>query len=110
MEKLKNTGTENYFQPIIECQFKTIQVAIEANIGSSSHGDYKGEDMNKIQKEYDAMGGLPLSRLPIMYKSNLETDGNGQAIPPRLLSSDETAKALYPSLIVNKKGKVKGEE
>ncbi len=102
IEKLKNGA--NYHQPIIEGQFKTIQTAIEANIGSASHGDYKGEDMKMIQKEYDQRGGIPLSRLPIMYRSNLETDENGDPIPPRILSSDETAKALYPSLIVKKKG------
>ena len=102
-EKLKNDVETDIHQPIIEGQFKTIQIAIEANIGSASHGDYKGENMKKVQKEYDEKGGLPLSRLPIMYKSNLETDDEGKPIPPKLLSSDETAKVLYPSLIVKKK-------
>lgn len=100
-EKLENSSE---FQPIIEGQFKTIQTAIEANLGTASHGDYKGENMKKIQRKYDEKGGLPLSKLPLMYKSNLETDENGVPIPPKVLSSDETAKALYPSLIVKKKG------
>lgn len=91
-------------QPIIEGQFKTIQAAIEANLGTASHDAYKGEDMKTVQREYDKNGGLPLSKLPTMYKSNLETDENDKPIPPRVLSSDETAKALYPSLIVKKKG------
>lgn len=102
IEKLKDG--DNYHQPIIEGQFKTIQTAIEANIGCASHGKYKGEDMKTIQKEYDQRGGIPLSRLPVMYRSNLETDENNNPIPPKILSSDETAKALYPSLIVKKKG------
>lgn len=101
VEELENSSE---IQPIIEGQFKTIQTAIEANLGIASHDAYKGEDIKTIQREYDKNGRLPLSKLPIMYKSNLETDENGKAIPPKLLSSDETAKALYPSLIVKKKG------
>ena len=101
VEELENSS-EN--QPIIEGQFKTIQTAIEANLGTASHDAYKGEDIKTIQREYDKNGRLPLSKLPTMYKSNLETDENNKPIPPRVLSSDETAKALYPSLIVKKKG------
>lgn len=101
VEELENSS-EN--QPIIEGQFKTIQTAIEANLGIASHDAYKGEDIKTIQREYDKNGRLPLSKLPTMYKSNLETDENDKPIPPRVLSSDETAKALYPSLIVKRKG------
>ena len=77
-----------------------VKTAIESSLGSAKHSDYKGEDIRKIQKEYDENGGLPYSRLPIMYKSHLRTDKNGNPIPPRILSSDETARVLYPSLII----------
>lgn len=97
VEKIEDTKE---YQPIIEGQFKTIQTAIEANLGAANHGDYKRESIAKIQQEYDRDGRFPLSRLPIMYMSSLETDKNGRAIPPRLLSSEETAKVMYPSLIL----------
>lgn len=100
VEKLK-TGSE--IQPIIEGQFKTIQTAIEANLGTASHESYKGDDIKTIQREYNKNGSLPLSKLPIMWRSTLKTY-EGKVIPPRLLSSDETARALYPLLIVKKKG------
>ncbi len=104
LEKIKDTKD---YQPIIEGQFKTIQTAIEANLGSANHGAYKKESIAKIQQEYDRNGRFPLSRLPIMYMSSLETDKNGRVIPPRLLSSEETAEIMYPSIILNSKQNVK---
>lgn len=101
-EKLQNE--ENEYQPIIEIQCKTTQVAILANIGTASHGDYKGENMKKIQEEYNRTGGFPLSRLPIMYESRLE-GGIDNPIPPRILSSTETARTMYPGLITKKEGR-----
>lgn len=88
-------------QPIIECQVKSILVAILANLGSANHGDYKGEDISQVQAEYDKEGELPRNKLPYrMYKSALTTDENGIPNPFKLLSKEEMAKALYPSLIL----------
>lgn len=102
--KAEKLEKNSQIQPIIEGQFKTIQTSIEANRGTASHESYKGEDIKTIQREYNKNGGLPLSKLPIMWRSTLDTYENGKAIPPRLLSSDETARVLYPLLIVKKKG------
>lgn len=88
-------------QPIIECQVKTILVAILANLGSANHGDYKGEDISEVQQEYDKEGRLPRNKLPYrMYKSALTTDENGIPNQFKLLSKEKMAKALYPSLIL----------
>ena len=103
-EKLKTGEFISEYQPIIEGQFKTIQVAIEANIGTASHGDYKGEKIETIQKEFDKNGGFPFSRMPTMYVSELKWDQDGKPIPPRILSSREAAAQLYPSLIVDDRG------
>lgn len=104
-EQEKLQDKENDYQPIVEIQCKTSQMAIDANIGTASHGDYKGEDMAKVQEEYNQRGGFPLSRLPIMYESRLDTDTDENPIPPRILSSTETARTMYPGLITNKKGR-----
>lgn len=99
---LKNKKNSEY-QPIIECQFKTINVAILANLGSASHGEYKGDDIEKIQEEYDRNGELARSKLPLrMYRSNIGTDRNGNPKPLKLLSRDEMIHALFPSLILKR--------
>lgn len=103
IEKQKNEANgekNNPNIPIIEFQSKTIQAAIEANIGTASHGIYKGTDSKKMQEEYDIINGkIPLSKVPTMYSSNLSVDENGKVIPPRVLSSDETLRRLYQDLI-----------
>lgn len=97
----------NDLQPIIECQFKTIDVAILANLGSASHGEYKGEDIEILQEEYDRNGELARSKLPLrMYRSNIGTDNNGNPKPLKLLSRDEMIHALYPSLILRRENQV----
>lgn len=83
-----------YF-PIIECQFKTIAVAIEANTGTAAHIDYKNIDPKVIQRKYDK-GEFKLGYdIPQMWVSK-----DGEMIK---LSSDETLKKLYPFLNVSKK-------
>ena len=105
---------EEFSIPIVEFQLKIIQVAIEANMGTASHGLYKGEDSSAMQKEYDeANGKIPLSKIPTMYSSDLERDADGKAIPPRILSSEATLGKLYPYLILKRdcgKNIKKGEE
>lgn len=107
---IKKEGSTNYI-PIIELQAKTIEVAIKSNIGQKEirHDHYKGQKTENVQKIYDKLeGNIPLSEVPTMYKSSLRRDSEGRIIPPRLLSSDETLKILYPDLIV--KPKIRGEQ
>lgn len=108
-ENLKPTTTLDLF-PIIECKFLTIDKAINANLDAANHGDYKGENLATIQKQYDKEGGLPLSRIPTMYYSTIELDRNGVPVEPKLLSSAETLKVLYPSLILNQLLDIRGGE
>ncbi len=81
--------------PVIECQFKTIAVAIEANTGTAAHIDYKNIDPEIIQKKYNK-GEFKLGYdIPQMWVSK----GNEMV----KLSSDETLKKLYPFLNISKK-------
>lgn len=108
-EKLKANTYVDVEQPIIEAQLKTIQVAIDADLGEASHEFYKGEEIERIQEEYDRNGGLPFSKLPIMYESELKRDKKGVPIPLRILSSEETAAKVYKSLIVVKDREIGGD-
>ena len=99
LKKIKQLGVSEEYIPVIEEKYETIETAITANLGDAKHDVYKGEDMKKIQKEFDKNGGsLPLSKLPIMYESNLKWDAQYNPIPMRTLSSVEAAKATYPGL------------
>ena len=83
------------FFPIIECQFKTIAVAIEANTGTAAHIDYKNIDPKAIQRKYDK-GEFKLGYdIPQMWVSK-----DNEMVK---LSSDETLKKLYPFLNISKK-------
>ncbi|MBO6233769.1 MAG: hypothetical protein J6N78_06950 [Clostridia bacterium] len=99
---------EYLYQPIIEIQFKTVAVSIEATEGTADHGSYKRIKIEQIQEEYDRNGGLPFSKLPIkMYKSRLETDEFGNPLPiKKIKDRDEKAKEMYPFLIVKRKGEI----
>lgn len=98
--------------PMIEFQSKTIQVSVEANIGTARHdGIYKKNNSRKVQEEYDRSNGrIALSKIPTMYSSDLKVDETGRPVPPKLLSSDETLRSLYPDLITNTNDMEKGEE
>lgn len=89
--------------PAIEFQSKTVQVNVDANIGTARHDTiYKESDSGITQEEYDRLNGkIPLSKIPTMYSSDLKVDEKGRPIPPRLLSSDETLRKLNPDLITN---------
>lgn len=95
-----NISEECY--PIIEIQLKTIQVAIEAKLGAADHGVYKGLSPEEIQRQYDNLGFLPDSSLPILYVSNLERDKFGKIIPPEECDSEMTPRLLYPTLVTRK--------
>ncbi len=99
---------KNYlYQPIVEIQFKTVAVSIEAAEGTADHGSYKRIKIEEIQKEYDMNGNLPTSKLPIrMYESRLQTDEYGEPLPVRNIEDwDEKASEMYPFLIVKRKSK-----
>lgn len=99
---------KNYlYQPIVEIQFKTVAVSIEAAEGTADHGNYKRIKIEAIQEEYDRNGRLPISKLPIrMYKSRLQTDEYGEPLPVRRIKDrDEKASEMYPFLIVKRKSK-----
>lgn len=86
---------DSTFFPLIECQFKTIAVSIEANTGTASHINYKNIDPKSIQRKYDK-GEFRLGYdIPQMWVSK---DGE-----MKKLSSDETLKKLYPFLNISKK-------
>lgn len=100
-ENLKSAGIDLDLAPdiipMVEWQFKTIQVAIDANLGGASHQTYKNETTESVQKKYTDMinmfGTIPLSQVPTMWISKL--DGQN----PRQLSTMETIKKLYPFFI-----------
>lgn len=83
------------FFPVIECQFKTIAVAIEANTGTAAHINYKNIDPKAIQRKYDKDEFRLGFDIPQMWVSK----GNEMV----KLSSDETLKKLYPFLNISKK-------
>lgn len=83
------------FFPVIECQFKTIAVAIEANTGTAAHINYKNIDPKVIQRKYDKGEFILGYDIPQMWVSK---DGE-----MKKLSSDETLKKVYPFLNISKK-------
>lgn len=92
--------------PIIEFQSKTIQVAIEANIGAARHDGYKGISSGEMQKKYDALEGkVPLSQVPTMYSSDLKRDKEGRVVPMQLRSSQKTLEVQFPGLITRRRRK-----
>lgn len=103
---------DNIYQPIIEIQFKTIAVYEEATNGTAAHGDYKGIEIEEIQKEYDLKGRLPSSSLPAkMYESNFETNEYGEPVPVRRITGlTEKAEKTYPFLIVKRKQRENDEK
>ena len=97
-----------WYQPIVEIQFKTVAVSIEAAEGTADHGSYKRIKIEEIQKEYDRYGKIQNGeyKLPIkMYESRLQCDEYGNPLAVREIEDeDEKASAMYPFLIVKRKG------
>ena len=107
----KTLGNDDEIQPIIECQIKTIAVAISANLGSANHGEYKGDLIEQIQKEYEEEGIKEIrNKLPYrMFRADLEKDKQGKPKPLKILSAAEMLKALYPSIILSEKDEMQIE-
>ena len=102
------SSSEN--RPLIEFQSKTIQVAINANLGEAKHEGYKGITSVEMQKEYDRLNGkVHLSQVPTMYTSDLKRDDDGNVVPMKLRSSQTTLERLYPGLITGRRRKGKIE-
>ena len=107
-ENLEKVGIpEDKFEevPVIEFQFKTLEVMIKASIGEAAHTKYKGENMEEIQRRYDA-GEFTnkesgFYELPTMWKSE-----NGKM---RLLDTEEVLETMYPYLRLNQDRRYKGE-
>ena len=83
---------ETEYMPLVEFQFKTIEVAIKASNGSAAHSDYKPVDKNAIQQAFDNHFLKVGFNLPFMWVSSSDINN----CEMKLLSADETAKVLYP--------------
>lgn len=92
--------------PVVEIQYKTIEVYYEAVYGKASHEKYKDTEMSKIQTLYDE-GKLEAGEdIPDTWVSNVEGDR------VRKMSAEEVLKKMYPSLVLksDKQLQVQGEE
>ena len=91
---------ENYEQvPMIEYQFKTIEVLIKSLTGEAAHTMYKGEELEEVQKKYDSGmyedGENGIFELPIMWRSKQRK--------MEILNTEEVLKAMYPYLKIKTK-------
>lgn len=91
--------------PIVEFQFKTLEVMIKASTGEAAHTKYKQESLEEVQKKYDegkySYENDGFFELPTMWVSR-----NGKMEP---LDVDEILETMYPYLKM-KHGDEKGEE
>lgn len=82
--------------PMVEVQYKTIEVFYEANYGTASHEKYKGVIVSQLQQLYDE-GMLTVGEyIPYMWISDPSNDDM------RELSTEEVLKKTYPSLVLKK--------
>lgn len=92
--------------PVVEIQYKTIEVYYEAVYGKASHEKYKEAELSKIQELYDN-GKLQVGEdIPDTWISNVEDD------KVKKMSTEEVLKKMYPSLVLksDKQLQVQGEE
>lgn len=88
--KLQKIG-KDYF-PVIEAQYKTIEVFYESNYGTASHEKYKNMNMDEIQRLYNAGLLVMGTYIPYMWISDPNNDNMKE------LSTEEAIKKLYPSI------------
>lgn len=102
-ELLYNNATNLSIEPmpLVEFQFKTIDVAIKAFNGSADHSVYKKVDKKQIQKSFDKNELKVGFNLPFMWVSSIDINKPEM----KLLSADETAKVLYPFIDVTSREK-----
>lgn len=84
---------EMHNMPLLEIQFKTLEVAIRSSVGSADHSSYKGETKEGVQSKYDANGFKKSINVPTMWISK-----DGKMIE---ISLEETLKKMYPFLKLN---------
>ena len=104
VEKLNNIAESkgkprkmNVEFPVIEIQYKTIEVEYQATYGTASHEKYKNTQLPELQKLYDT-GLLKVGKhIPRMWIS----DSNNNEM--RELRMEEVLKKMYPSLIIKKR-------
>ncbi len=92
--------------PVVEIQYKTIEVYYEAVYGKASHEKYKDAELSKIQALYDA-GKLEVGEdIPDTWIFNPEGDR------VKKMSTEEVLKKMYPSLVLksDKRLQAQGEE
>lgn len=82
------------FFPLIELQYKTMEVYYQGNFGTASHEEYKNTEIKSIQKLYDS-GMLTIGEyIPNMWMSNPDSDHVKE------LETRDVLKKMYPSLVL----------
>jgi len=92
--------------PVVEIQYKTVEVYYEAVYGKASHEKYKDTELSKIQSLYDE-GKLEVGEdIPDTWISNAEGDR------VKKMSIQEVLRKMYPSLVLrsDKQLQKQGEE
>lgn len=98
-EICSDLGTDN--MPLVEMQFKTLEVAIKSSVGSAAHTLYKGETKESVQSKYDGNVLKKSINVPVMWVSK-----EGKMVE---ISLEETLKKMYPFLRIHNEEK-EGEE
>ena len=88
--------------PLVEIQFKTMEVAVKCSGGTADHMLYKGETKEEVQAKYDNGEYSIFTNIPTMWISR-----NGEL---RMLSPDETLKKMYPFLKLKDKNNEKSDK
>lgn len=91
LDKKTGEGKDKKF-PVIEVQYKTVEVYYAAVFGSASHERYKDTQLPQLQDLYDSDELEVGTDIPHMWISKADTDD------ARKLSMEETLKKMYPSL------------
>lgn len=86
--------------PMIEIQYKTIEVFYQAAFGTASHEKYKGVQLPQLQALYDTDSLTVGEYLPYMWMSDPDND------EMRELTTEEVLKKMYPSLELKKEEKL----
>lgn len=87
--------------PLVEIQFKTMEVAVKSCGGTADHAIYKGETKEEVQRKYDNGEFSIFTNVPTMWVSR-----NGEI---KMLSTEETLKKMYPFLKLKEKNNEKGD-
>lgn len=89
-KRMKEIESDKF--PVMELQYKTIEVYYTAVFGTASHEKYKDTQLPQLQILYDSGKLQEGTDIPHMWISKVDTDD------ARKLSMEETLKKMYPSL------------